>query len=128
MYRSYLNSSSLFSDSEVNVLLRDNSKPTGGYYLTGDKVTINCYCAGFPLPHYFKLSKDQQVIIEYNNTSIPGVYKNSSSVGYTHKIPALKLSDSGSYECKVEQEINGTTILNNQKINIEICMSEFIII
>ena len=47
---------------------------------------------------------------------------------YLHEIPALKLSDSGSYECEVEQEINGTTILNNKKINIEICMFVFIII
>ena len=51
-----------------------------------------------------------------------------SSVMYTHKIPTLKLSDSGSYECEVEQEINGRRILNNKKINIEICMSLFIII
>ena len=43
-----------------------------------------------------------------------------SSVMYTHKIPTLKLSDSGSYECEVEQEINGRRILNNKKINIEI--------
>ena len=41
---------------------------------------------------------------------------------YIHKIPSLKLSDSGSYECEVEQKINGRKI-SNKKIDIEICMS-----
>ena len=61
--------------------------------------------------------------MEYKNKSIPGVNKGISFVKYLHKIPALKLSDSGSYECEVEQEINGRKISNNKKINIEICMS-----
>ena len=54
--------------------------------------------------------------MEYKNKSGPGVYKGISFVGYIHKIPALKLSDSGSYECEVEQEINGRKISNNKKI------------
>ena len=61
--------------------------------------------------------------MEYNNKSIPGVNKGISFVGYLHKIPALKRSDNGSYECEVEQEINGRKIVNRKKINIEICMS-----
>ena len=42
---------------------------------------------------------------------------------YSHKIPALKLSDSGIYECEAKQKINGREISNNKKVNIEICMS-----
>ena len=66
--------------------------------------------------------------MEYKNKSGPGVYKGISFVGYIHKIPALKLSDSGSYECLVKQEINGRKVSNKKKIDIEICMSLFIII
>ena len=119
----YINSLSLFSDSEVSVRLSISPKPTEGYYVTGSKVILTCYAPGFPLTHYLKLSKDQQVIAEYKNKYIPGVYKDISSVMYTHKIPALALSDSGSYECEAEQKINGRNISNNKKINIEICMS-----
>ena len=119
----HINSLSLFSDSEVSVRLSISPKSTGGYYVTGHKVVITCYAPGFPRPHYLKLSKDQQVIVEYKNKSGPGVYKDISSVMYTHKIPSLKLSDSGSYECEVEQKINGRKISNNKKIDIEICMS-----
>ena len=120
----YVNSLSLFSDSEVFVRLSISPKPTRGYYLTGDKVILTCYTPGFPRPHYLKLSKDQQVIMEYKNKSGPGVQKDMSYVMYTHKIHSLKLSDNGSYECEAEQEINGTTILNSKKEkDIEICMS-----
>ena len=63
------------------------------------------------------------MIAEYKNKSGPGVYRNSSYVMYSHKLPALKLSDGGSYECEVKQEVNGREISNNKKVNIEICMS-----
>ena len=66
--------------------------------------------------------------MEYKNKSIPGVYKDISYVMYTHEINSLKLSDNGSYECEVEQEINGTSISKNKTTNINICMSVFIII
>ena len=95
--------------------------PSRGYYLTGDSLTVTCLADGFPLAHYLKLSKDQQVFVEYQNSSISGIVKNSYNVTFMKIITTLKLADNGDYKCEAINQVEGTNNTSGSETNLKIC-------
>ena len=95
--------------------------PSRGYYLTGDSVTVTCLADGFPLAHYLKLSKDQKVLVEYQNSSTSGIVKNSYNVTFMKTITPLKLADNGGYKCEAINQVEGTNYTSESETNLKIC-------
>ena len=95
--------------------------PTRGYYLTGDSVTVMCLADGFPLAHYLKLSKDQQVLVEYQNSSTIGIVKSDYNVKFMKTITPLKLADNGNYKCEAINQVESTDYKSESETNLKIC-------
>ena len=95
--------------------------PSRGYYLPGDSVTIACLADGFPLAHYLKLSKDQQILVEYQNSSTSGIVKNSYDVKFMKAITSLKLDDNGNYKCEAINQVEGTDYFSDGLASLDIC-------
>ena len=95
--------------------------PSREYYLTGDPVTVTCLADGFPLAHYLKLSKDQQVLVEYQNSNTSGIVKSDYNVTFTKTITPLKLADNGSYKCEAINQVEGTDYKRESETNLKIC-------
>ena len=107
--------------SKVEVKVTMSPVPSKGYYLTGDTVTVTCLADGFPLAHYLKLSKDQQVFVEYQNSSASGIVKSDYNVKFKKIITPLKLADNGDYKCEALNQVEGTNYTSESETNLKIC-------
>ena len=106
--------------SKVEVSVTMSPAPSRGYYLTGDSVTVTCLADGFPLAHYLKLSKDQQVFVEYQNSSTSGIV-NDHDVTFMKTITTLKLADNGNYKCEAINQVEGTDYKRESETSLKIC-------
>ena len=94
--------------------------PSRGYYLIGDLVTVTCLADGFPLAHYLKLSKDQQIFVVYRNRSTSGIVKSDHDVMFK-TITLLKLADNENYRCEAINQVEGTDYKSESETNLKIC-------
>ena len=83
-------------------------------------VTVTCLADGFPLAHYLKLSKDQQVFVEYQNSSTSGIV-NDHDVTFMKTITTLKLADNGNYKCEAINQVEGTDYKRESETSLKIC-------
>ena len=99
--------------------------PSRGHYLTGDSIIVTCSADGFPLAHYMKLSKDQQIFVEYQNGSTSGIVKNDHDVMFKKTITTLKLVDNGNYKCEAVNQLDGTDYFSDSLASLDICKCIF---
>ena len=114
-----------FIASPVQVSVTISPAPSRGYYLTGDSAIVTCLADGFPLAHYLKLSKDQQVFVEYHNGSTSGIVKNDHNVMFKRTISTLKLADNGNYKCEAVNQLDGTDYFSDSVTSLDICKCIF---